>query len=102
MGGSLIDVGGLAEPATRLIDRIADAVGWTLEPRQIRRIATAEADADKMEREFLALMGTLSDSMKADRKIRELYLAVIQPVLDETDASVPDRPSDGPEQPEAA
>jgi hypothetical protein len=37
--GSLIEIGKLAEPATRLVERISDAVGWVMEPTRIRRIA---------------------------------------------------------------
>ena len=44
-GGSIIDLGKLTEPATRLIDRIADATGVLYEPRRIRKRAEAEADA---------------------------------------------------------
>jgi hypothetical protein len=49
MDGSLVDVGKLAEPATRLIEKVSDTVGWVMEPTQIRRIERAEADAAKIE-----------------------------------------------------
>lgn len=46
-GFSLINIDGkLAEPATVLIQKIADAIGGGFKPRQIRRIAEAQADAD--------------------------------------------------------
>jgi hypothetical protein len=42
---SLIDLGKLSEPATKLIDTVANAVGVTYEPTRVRRKAKAEADA---------------------------------------------------------
>lgn len=50
-GDSLIDVGGLADPATRLVDRVSDAIGALYEPTRIRRHAEAEADATRTEAE---------------------------------------------------
>lgn len=42
---SLVDMRGLTKPATVLIKKISNAVGTMWEPRQIRRIAEAKADA---------------------------------------------------------
>ena len=42
---SPINIGGLTEPVTVLIKKISNAVGTLWEPRQIRRVAQAEADA---------------------------------------------------------
>ena len=42
---SLINAGELTKPATVLIEKISDAVGTLWEPRQIRRVAQAKADA---------------------------------------------------------
>jgi hypothetical protein len=47
-GNSLINVGELAKPATVLIEKISDAVGAVFQPYQIRRIAQAESDAEKI------------------------------------------------------
>src|SRR6266496_6204462 len=47
-GGPLIDFGGLAKPATVLIEKISDAVGAIALPWQIVRVATAEAEAEKI------------------------------------------------------
>lgn len=44
-GSPLIDIGKLSEPATKLIEKIADAVEGACRPWQIRRLAHAEADA---------------------------------------------------------
>jgi uncharacterized repeat protein (TIGR03899 family) len=44
-GSSLIDVGGLAKPATVLIEKISEAIGVVAAPWQIKRVAEAEAQA---------------------------------------------------------
>ena len=44
MPGNLVDLG-LGKPATVLIKRVSDAVGGIARPSQIRRVASAEADA---------------------------------------------------------
>lgn len=46
---SLVNLGGLAKPATVLIKKISDAIGACFEPWQIRRVARARADAEKIE-----------------------------------------------------
>ncbi len=43
---SLINLGGLAKPATVLIEKVSDAVGGIAKPWQIERVAKAEAKAD--------------------------------------------------------
>lgn len=45
--GSLINLGELSKPATVLIEKISDAIGGIFKPHQIRRVAQAEADAEK-------------------------------------------------------
>lgn len=47
-GNSLIDLGKLAEPATKLIEKVSDAVGGIAKPWQIKRVASAEAAAAKI------------------------------------------------------
>ena len=42
---SLINPGGLTKPVTVLIEKISNAVGTLWEPKQIRRVAQADADA---------------------------------------------------------
>jgi uncharacterized repeat protein (TIGR03899 family) len=44
-GISLIDLGKLSEPASKLIDAVSNAIGVIYEPTRIRRKAAAEADA---------------------------------------------------------
>ena len=44
-GFSLLDLNGLAEPATKLIEAVSSAIGVLYEPRRIREKAKAEGDA---------------------------------------------------------
>ncbi len=46
---SLINLGNLAEPAKVLIEKISDAVGGIFKPHQIRRVAQAQAEANKIQ-----------------------------------------------------
>ncbi len=48
-GKSLINIGELAKPATTLIEKISDAIGGYFKPYQIRRVAQAEAEAEKIK-----------------------------------------------------
>lgn len=48
-GKSLINIGELSRPATVLVEKISDAIGGYFRPWQIRRIAQAEADAEKIK-----------------------------------------------------
>jgi len=48
-GNSLVNLGDLTRPATVLIEKISDAVGALYLPRQIRRIAKAEVEAEKIK-----------------------------------------------------
>lgn len=48
-GGSLINIGELSKPATVLIEKISDAIGGIFRPYQIRRVAQAEAEAERIE-----------------------------------------------------
>lgn len=47
-GNSLINLGELSKPATVLIEKISDAMGGLFKPWQIRRVAQAQAEADKI------------------------------------------------------
>ncbi len=47
-GNSIINFGELSKPATVLIEKISDAIGIVFEPCQIKRIAKAETEADKI------------------------------------------------------
>ena len=67
---SLISTEGLTKPATVLIEKVSDAVGALWEPKQIRRVAQAQADA------AIALA-------KADFKIDEVQRRAAQRFVDE-------------------
>ena len=67
---SLISTEGLTKPATVLIEKVSDAVGALWEPRQIRRVAQAQADAAM----------TLA---KADIEINEVQRRAAQRFVDE-------------------
>ena len=45
-GGSIINLGDLAQPATVLIEKISEALGGYFKPHQIKRVAKAEAEAE--------------------------------------------------------
>ncbi|MGO8943521.1 MAG: DUF2806 domain-containing protein [Syntrophobacteraceae bacterium] len=47
-GNPLINIGDLAKPASLLIEKVSDAIGGLYRPRQIKRIAQAEAEAEKI------------------------------------------------------
>ncbi len=46
---SLVNLGDWSKPATVLIERVSDAVGGIFKPHQIKRIAKAEAEAEKIK-----------------------------------------------------
>ena len=48
---SLVDASKLAKPAVVLIKRISSAIGWIADPHQIKRIARAEAAANRVRTE---------------------------------------------------
>ncbi len=47
-GNYLVNLGDLSKPATVLIEKISDAIGALYKPKQIKRIAQAEAEAEKI------------------------------------------------------
>ena len=49
ISNSLINLGDLSKPADTLIKKISDAVGVLFEPRQIKRVAKAKAEAARIE-----------------------------------------------------
>lgn len=48
-GNPIVNIGELSKPATVLIEKVSDAVGGLLKPWQIRRVAKAEVDAEKIK-----------------------------------------------------
>lgn len=47
-GNSVINIGDLSKPATVLIERVSDAIGGIAKPWQTKRVASAEAEAEKI------------------------------------------------------
>jgi hypothetical protein len=45
---SMIDLGELSKPATVLVEKISDAVGGLFRPWQMKRVAKAEAEVEKV------------------------------------------------------
>jgi len=50
-GNNLINLGDLSKPATELINRVSDAVGGIAKPWQMKRVARAEVEAEKIRAE---------------------------------------------------
>ena len=48
---SLVDLGGLAKPIDTLVVKISNAIGTVYEPRRIKKVAKAEAEAAKIKAE---------------------------------------------------
>lgn len=48
-GNSLINLGDLSKPATVLIEKVSDAIGGLAKPWQVKRVASAEAEAEKIK-----------------------------------------------------
>jgi len=69
-GSSLINVGELTKPATVLIEKISDALGGVFRPRQIVRVARAEAAAELIRAE-------------ADVKISEIQQRAVRRLVQE-------------------
>ncbi len=66
-GNSLINLGELSKPATVLIEKISDATGALFEPYQIKRLAKAEVEADKIR-----ALGKIELSSLEQRAMRRL------------------------------
>lgn len=65
-----INLGDLAKPAVTLIEKISDAVGVLYEPRKIRRLAKARADAELRKAQIDIEVGGLRDRAER-RRIQE-------------------------------
>ena len=48
-GGPLINLGNLTKPATVLVEKVCNAVGVIFEPTQVRRLAQAQVDAERIK-----------------------------------------------------
>ena len=91
-GTSLVNIGELSKPATVLIEKISDAVGGIAKPWQIRRVAKAEAEADKIkaiahieidELQKRALQRFVVEEAKKQSNIEEITAKALPQVKDE-------------------
>ncbi|RPJ77282.1 MAG: DUF2806 domain-containing protein, partial [Alphaproteobacteria bacterium] len=91
-GTSLVNIGELSKPATVLIEKISDAVGGIAKPWQIRRVAKAEAEADKIkaiahieidELQKRALQRFVAEEAKKQSNIEEITAKALPQVKDE-------------------
>lgn len=89
---SLVNIGELSKPATVLIEKISDAVGGIAKPWQIRRVAKAEAEADKIraiahieidELQRRALQRFVAEEAKKQSNIEEITAKALPQVKDE-------------------
>lgn len=72
--GSLINLGQLTEPITALINKIGDATGVLYEPRQMRRLARAQVDAERT----LALGRAETMDLLEQRASRRVHVEAIR------------------------
>jgi hypothetical protein len=88
-GFSIIDLGKLAKPAKVLIEKISDAIGGIFKPYQIRRVAQAEAEAEKIkavarieitELEQRAMIRFLAEEAKKQSNIENITRIALEDV----------------------
>jgi hypothetical protein len=91
---SLVNIGELSKPATVLIEKISDAVGGIAKPWQIRRVAKAEAEADKIkaishieidELQRRALQRFVVEEAKKQSNIEEITAKALPQVKEEAE-----------------
>jgi Protein of unknown function (DUF2806) len=90
---SLINLGDFSKPANTLIEKISDAVCGLAKPFQIRRVAEAEADADKIravsrieitELERRAMSRLFAEEAKKQHNIEAITLKALPDVSPES------------------
>ena len=89
---SIINFGELSKPANTLIEKISDAIGGIFKPYQIRRIAQAEGEADKIkavseieisELQHRALHRFLAEEAKKQHNIETISQKALPAVSDQ-------------------
>jgi hypothetical protein len=92
-GNSLINLGDLSKPANTLIEKISDAIGGLYKPFQIRRVAQAEADADRIravtqieitELQQRAMLRLVAEEAKKQHNIEAITLKALPDVSPES------------------
>jgi hypothetical protein len=88
---SIASIGDLSKPANTLIEKISDAIGGIFKPYQIRRIAQAEAEAEKIhavasmevtELQRRALHRFIAEEAKRQQNIESITKRAIAEVSD--------------------
>ena len=95
-GNSLINLGDLSKPATVLIEKVSDAVGGIFRPVQIKRVARAEAEAEKIkalanieitEIEQRAMQRLVHEEGKKQENIEQITADAINQLNEDADPS---------------
>ncbi|WP_454685693.1 DUF2806 domain-containing protein [Agrobacterium leguminum] len=95
-GNSIINLGDLSKPATILIEKVSDAVGGIAKPWQIKRVASAEAEAEKIraltqveitEIQKKALVRMVHEEGVKQRNIEDITVGAIPHLDKESDPS---------------
>lgn len=88
---SIINLGDLSKPANTLIEKISDAIGGIFRSHQIRRVAQAEAEADKIraisqieisDLKYRALQRFLMEEAKKQNNIESITQKALPSVID--------------------
>lgn len=89
---SLINLGDFAKPANTLIEKISDAIGGIFKPYQIKRIAQAEAEADKIhavaqieitELQRRAMVRFITEETKKQKNIEAITMKALPEVTEQ-------------------
>jgi len=90
----MVNIGDLAKPATVLIEKISDAIGGCFKPYQIRRVAQAEAEAERIraatqieitELQHRAMQRFLVEEAKKQNNIESITAKALSQLDEEAD-----------------
>ncbi|WP_213865660.1 DUF2806 domain-containing protein [Vibrio crassostreae] len=92
-GNSVVNLGDISKPATVLIEKISNAVGILYEPRKIKKLAKANAEADKIKLlaqlelsdiEQRAMQRVITQEAKKQQNIESITAQAIQELPDDS------------------
>lgn len=98
-GNSVVNLGDISKPATVLIEKISNAVGVLYEPRKIKNLAKANAEADKIKLlaqlelsdiEQRAMQRVLTQESKKQQNIETITAQAINELPDDSNADALD------------